>query len=84
MLHSRLRQKAWKRWINDRILQDYNDQQEDSGFEDFCLDLIEDIARAEFYTERDREDFDDYVADWFDFSLISAEELINEYEREEQ
>ena len=84
MLHSRLRQTAWKRWINDRILQDYNDQQEDSGFEDFCLDLIEDIARAEFYAERDREDFDDYVADWFDFRLINADELIKEYEREEQ
>lgn len=84
MLHSRLRQKAWKKWINDRILQDYNDQQEDSGFEDFCLDLIEDIARTEFYAERDREDFDDYVADWFDFSLITSDELIKEYEREEQ
>ena len=84
MLHSRLRERAFKYWLDNVALQQYDVRFDTTIFEDFCLDLIEDIARNEYYAEREREDFDDYVAEEFDFNLITAEELIKEFEREEQ
>lgn len=87
MLYHRLTQKAFQRWLRDVVLQQYDERFETTIFEDFCLELIVEIARNEFHADKERfdyeEDFDDYVADNFDFSLISAEELIKEFEREE-
>lgn len=86
MLHSRLRQLAYRWYLSNETLQKYNDTQEDSGFEDFAVDLICTIARFEYWKETEafatKEDFENYVADWFDFNLISAEEIIKEYEEE--
>lgn len=87
MLYHRLTQKAFHRWLKDVALQQYDARFEDTRFEDFCIDLIIEVARNEFHADQQRfeyeEDFDDYVAENFDFSLIMAEELINEFEREE-
>lgn len=88
MLHSRLVQKAYSYFLTNKELQAYNIPQKDYGFEDFAVDLICSIARFEYWKETEdfptREDFEDYVADWFDFDLITAEEIIKEYEREEE
>lgn len=83
---SRLRKQAWLRWLRDPVLQAYNDTQEDSYFEDFCTDLMVEIAVNEYkpdvrdMDEIDAENYLDTVD--FDFSLISADELIKEFESE--
>lgn len=86
MLYHRLTQKAFHRWLKDPKLQQYDARFEDTRFEDFCVELIIEIARNEFNADRadmwaiDPYEFDDYVAEEFDFNLISADELIKEYE----
>ena len=88
MLHSRLTQLAYRWFLTNKELQAYNDTQEDSGFEDFAVDLICSIAMYEHWHESENfysmEEYADYVADWFDFDLITAEEIIKEYEREDR
>lgn len=85
---SRLRQQAWLWWLHNPTLQAFNDTQEDCYFEDFCVDLMVEIAVDELrpdirdMDEIDAENYLDTVN--FDFNLICADELIEEFEREEE
>lgn len=86
-MFSKTNLKAWHWFSKNKTLQAFNDKQEDSFFEDFCLDLMTEIAVDELkadITDMDEFEADEYVADWFNFDVINPDELINEFKKEEQ